>query len=394
MSDLIPSNGRMKTATINKSALIERTIRFQIKAGPVSPHMIHVYWMKAVQDALGSANIELISNNNERISTVDTVQWSNPYFHVQHFHIHDRTDWRNNDQTVTYYLVHRIRTSESIDMIKRIPRAFQILKEHNCYLHEHYWNETEWDCQQLGFMIGLDNRRYDQCQATEALTQKILMRIDYISRKQLPQFRLILSTPTVRHPNGVVVSTKAYAVEVQAMHSHKLKKLLETTFLGKKSYVPFKTRHSSPKAFENAIKYQNLHLSKWDSQTVAPPSPKTTFVPPDAADDDNNNIPHTTTAASPKHENSQLAQHKALVEEHKALLAEHRVRMAENEARMAENEARMAEYKAYIAENEARMAEHRAHVEENKLRMTEIREMLILLLRSTLPPVNTTISHG
>ncbi|KAI2510644.1 hypothetical protein MHU86_3755 [Fragilaria crotonensis] len=413
MSNLNPPVGRVEMTACNVPDRIERTIKFQFndcrrfaeKAGPVSlsPFKVHVLWMKAVQDALGDT-VELISNKNRRMSTVDTVKWSNPNLYKQHFHIHKKIDRRDNEQRTTFYLVHRIRTQESIDMIKRIPRAFQILKEHNCYLHEHYWGETVWDCQQLGFIVGLDYRHYEPEEATKVLIQKILQQVPKISRKDIPQFRLVLSTPTVRHPDRVI-STTAYAVEVQSVDNHNMGKLLRTAFRGQKTFVSFKMRYSCLTAFENAIKYQNLKLSAAGSPALVPPPTRmaNNSVPPvadhdhgdtDETDDDDDDISSLSTAATPGYDKSQLAEHRALVEQHKALLAEHRARMEENEARMAANEARMAEHKAYMAANEARMAEHRVQIEENNVRVAEIREMLILLLRSTLPPVDAAISHG
>jgi hypothetical protein len=402
MSNLTPGIGRMEmTACLDTTDLIERTIKFQFndcrcvaeKAGrvPLPPFMVHVLWMKALQDALGDT-VELISNKNGRIPAVDTVTWSSPNLYKQHFHIHKKADWRNNEQRTSIYMVHRIWTKESIDMIKRIPRVFQVLKEHNCYLHEHYWDETVWDCQQLGFIIGLDYRRYKPDKATKVLTQKILQQIPKISRKEIPQYRLVLSTPTVRHPDRII-STTAYAVEVQAMDNHNMGKLLRTAFRGQKTFVSFRMRHSCLTAFENAIKYQNLWLSAAEAPTWSPPTRMTNnIVPPVAADnavaaDDDDEISSISTAATPGYDKNRLAEHRALVEEHKALLAEHK-------ARMAENEARMAEHKAYMAANEAQMAEHRVQIEENNVRMAEIREMLILQLRSTLPPVDAAISHG
>ena len=292
---------RLPMDTTHDSDLIERTIKFQFNecrgsksgTGPVAPFMVHVYWMNAVQDVLGE-NIEFIGKNTARTSIpmIDTVKWNNPNFHRQHFHIHKKIDWRDPEkgQQVTFYLVHRIRTNQTIDMIKRIPRAFQILKQHNCCIHEHYWDESVWDCTQLGFATGLDYRRYDPKQATAKFTRRILEQLPTLSPDQIPEFRLVFCTPTVRHADRRrVVSTKAYAVEVQAVDHFRMGKLLRTAFRGQRRFVLFKMRHSCLQAFENAIQYQNLKLS-----ATAP-----TFELPAAMLD--NNVPpgdHSDTAAA------------------------------------------------------------------------------------------------
>ena len=262
---------------------IERTIKFQInesrgmknKTGTVhaSPFMIHLQWMKALQDEL-DGKIEIIGNDNMPIPTIDISTWSDKNHYKKHFDIHKKTDWRDHDenhQKVTFYLVHRIRTNQTIDTIKRLPRAFQILKKHNCYLHEHQWDESEWDCTQLGFIIGIDYRRYEPNRAAEVLTQKILARLPTLSRYRIPQFRLVLSTPTVRHPDRTI-STRAYAVEVQAMDGFKMKRVLRDAFRGQKRFVSFKMRHTCLQGFQNAIKLQNLKLTGGKSTTLTPPA--------------------------------------------------------------------------------------------------------------------------
>jgi Ni,Fe-hydrogenase I small subunit len=53
-------------------------------------------------------------------------------------------------------IVHRITTRVPLSQLKRHPTAYQLLIDKQCYLNEHYWDEQEWDLQQIGFITGFN----------------------------------------------------------------------------------------------------------------------------------------------------------------------------------------------------------------------------------------------
>jgi hypothetical protein len=87
--------------------------------------LIHIHWMHAVQEAFGT-DVEIINNKNQKIEQIDLLQWStNPLVHQRQFKVYQKTTGRDNQRKTTSFILHRIRTTETISTIKNLPKSIR-----------------------------------------------------------------------------------------------------------------------------------------------------------------------------------------------------------------------------------------------------------------------------
>ena len=152
-----PPKGRKTNR--NDPGMTSKVLKFRFspttKKQQAAPSLIHTHWMHAVQDAFGE-DVEIINNRNQKVDTIDLLQWSNPLIHKKQFKTYQKTTGRDQRRRVIYYIIHRIQTNESLSTIRNIPQVQKILRDNNCYMTEHHWTETEWDTVTIGFVTNLD----------------------------------------------------------------------------------------------------------------------------------------------------------------------------------------------------------------------------------------------
>jgi hypothetical protein len=232
---------------------------------PAHPAAIHTHWLHAIQSALGE-DIIIWNNKGEKVVPLNLIQWtSNPTIHQKQFTIHQKITGGNGPRrTIRSFIVHRIITSESITSIKNIPAIHQILRDNACYLHEHHWNEDDWDTTKIGFVTKLDPNFYNPEQAQMKFTDYLKEQIKKIhgrTKLKIPQFRMIFSSPKIRNDKNQTTSTKAYAVEVKHNDSTLMLQTLKSLLRDTPVFVPFTMRNKFPEGFTKAIKYQTQLLT-------------------------------------------------------------------------------------------------------------------------------------
>jgi hypothetical protein len=174
-----PTRGEKERAVVDK--FNEKTIRFRFPAmtsgDPVAPSVVHARWMCIIQEEFGDA-VQIFDNNNRIIPKLDPLRMTTQLTKAN-FLWYSPTSKRNPDETpktqetdlrVTKYMLHRIRTSCTLSEIKANSKVRSLLKEHNVFVNDHRWNETEWNTTQLGFFFGIDPSFYDVDQATAKVT--------------------------------------------------------------------------------------------------------------------------------------------------------------------------------------------------------------------------------
>jgi hypothetical protein len=199
-----------------------------------------------------------------------SFKWTNnPLLHQQHFKIHRKSSGLDTNRKTTAYILHRIQTNESISNIKSVPKIQKILRENNCFLTEHQWDETVWDTATIGFVTNIDPGYYTATQAhTKFLTmlQKRKSEINETRTKiKIPTFKMIFSSPAIYLEKNTRTSTKAYSIEVQHSDQIPMMQLLKSLFNDNLSaFVPYTMRYKFPGGFEKAIKYQTwLITNNW-----------------------------------------------------------------------------------------------------------------------------------
>ena len=132
------------------------------------------------------------------------------------------------------------------------------MKDHDFYVDEHRWSETDWETTQLGFLYGVDPQFYDIDQATTKFTDTLRQALQ---RTKIPKFRLVYCSPKIKSAKGRVVRTKAYAIETMRGDREELNKLLKVAYKDSGTFVPFQMRARHPEAFERFIKAQTQTLA-------------------------------------------------------------------------------------------------------------------------------------
>jgi hypothetical protein len=232
---------------------------------PAHPSAIHTHWMHALQTALGE-EVTIWNNKGEKVAPLNLIQWtSNPTIHQKQFTVHQKiTGGHSPRRNIRYFIVHRIITSESISTIKNIPAIHQILRDNSCFLHEHSWNEDEWDTTKIGFVTKLDPNFYNPEQAYTKFTSYLKEQIKQLQGRtkiKIPKFRMVFSSPKIRNDKNQTISTKAYAVEVKHEDAMLMLQTLKSLLRDTPVFVPFSMRNKFPDGFAKAIKYQTQMLT-------------------------------------------------------------------------------------------------------------------------------------
>ena len=269
MSDVTPPT--RGNGGIFDQAMVEKVIKFRFTASTTTgkhqadPRIIHSHWIQTVQEALGH-EIEIVNNRSEKIAKIDALQWSsNPLLHQRQFKVYQKTTGRHPNRKTTYFILHRILTTETIKNIKSIPEVQKILRTNQCYISEHQWSEKEWDTTTIGFVTNLDPGFYDRHQAQTKFHSILLKKASDVSNRRLkiriPAFKMTFATPTTILKDHRF-STKAYAIEVkrddQVPMMQTLKSLMQDTSI----FVPFAMRYKYNEGFAQAIKFQTHQLSE------------------------------------------------------------------------------------------------------------------------------------
>ena len=255
-----------------ENKMVTKVLKFsfvtkQQQTKPVHPGAIHTHWLHAIQTALGDEVI-IWNNKGEKVGPLNLIQWtSNPTIHQKQFTIHQKITGGNGPRrNVRHFIVHRIITTASISTIKNIPAIHQILRDNSCYLHEHNWNEDDWDTTKIGFITKLDPNFYNPDQAHMKFTDYLKERIKKIQGRtkiKIPQFRMVFSSPRIRNDKNQVISTKAYAIEVKQNDSTLMLQILKSLIRDKPVFVPFSMRNKYPEGFTQAVKYQTQLLTSY-----------------------------------------------------------------------------------------------------------------------------------
>ena len=146
----------------NDHEFVSKTIRFyfppsdRTRIDHLTPDEVHTQWLRIVASTFGN-DVKIINNLNKPVLKVETnINASKSTSHSHQFKLHQKSFGANpsSSQKISFTIVHRILTRVPFGQIKRHTPAFQFLKDHNCYLKEHMWDEQEWDIQQIGFITG------------------------------------------------------------------------------------------------------------------------------------------------------------------------------------------------------------------------------------------------
>jgi hypothetical protein len=264
-----PTRGERNKTNDRKS--VEIALKFRIVPSSdndnIHPAILHAHWMHEVATSFGGDNVKFFDNRNRQASKIEPLR-IDPEEHIKQFNLHfDRhikqskfKSYSNQaHQSQTSYFVHRIQSSVPLRELKATANVFKLMKDHDFYVNEHRWSETDWETTQLGFLYGIDPQFYDIEQATKKVAT-ILRQV--VPRTKLPKFRLVYCSPKIKNAKGRVVRTKAYAIETMRSDREELNKHLKEAHKDNGTFVPFQMRARHLEAFERFIKAQTQMIAK------------------------------------------------------------------------------------------------------------------------------------
>jgi hypothetical protein len=134
------------------------------------------------------------------------------------------------------------------------------LKDYQCYITDHQWTETQWDTTRIGFVTNHDPSIYNRTQA-QIKFNAYLHAQPQVKKSKIPLFRMVFSSPQVKHGTHTV-STKAYAIEVLQADAVQMVTILKALLTADTTaFVPYSMRHKYPEGYEKAIRYQTQLLT-------------------------------------------------------------------------------------------------------------------------------------
>jgi hypothetical protein len=118
--------------------------------------LVHTHLLSKIKEAFDD-NVTIFNNKNNVIKTIDPIDWT-PITHQSHFNLHASIG--SSTRKSKYVIIHRIRSTQSLSTICTYNTIHSLLKEHNCFMKEHNWDETVWDITQAGYLIGINPKHY------------------------------------------------------------------------------------------------------------------------------------------------------------------------------------------------------------------------------------------
>jgi hypothetical protein len=162
---------------------VSKTIRFVFapadytRIDSTDPSDIHTQWIKSIQSAVGD-DIKFFNNHNRLVTNIDTAANTHKanshssQFKLYTKHLSTPNTTGPNKSIIT--VIHRILTRIPLGKNKQHLPAYQLLVNNNCFLHEHKWDEQEWDIQQVGFVTGFKTQVLFSRKSDNAFSQQTL----------------------------------------------------------------------------------------------------------------------------------------------------------------------------------------------------------------------------
>jgi hypothetical protein len=213
--------------------------------------VVHTHLLSKMQAAFSDECL-VFDNKGAQLKNIDPIHWT-PIKHQSHFNIHVS---QKPKSPTKYSIIHRIRTSQSLSTIRTYNTINSLLKEHNCYMKTHAWNETVWDVAQAGYLIGIVDPKYYTPEKATAIIADLMAQK---GQSKCPPLRLIYSSPRISVDNRTI-SSKTYAIEFERKHTKEVHRCIKDTFTGTTKFLMARLRYSHPQSFASALKLQNKYM--------------------------------------------------------------------------------------------------------------------------------------
>ena len=238
---------------------IEKCVKFTFRVADddeaSSVAMGHFLVLKAIYDAFGD-EVRIYNNQNERLTK---FKLPSHVAYMRHFTMHHRQQNQRLKRKATYQVFHRFQTSVSLSSIRKQQQVRDLLATYHGNLSFHAWTEDVTDVVSLGFFTGVDptnflSHDYESCITTEicAGTGK---------KGGIPNFKVIMSSPSANLDARTRLRTKSYDLQVQRKDAKRMSDVLQDAYKSNPKFIFYRMRYVNEKAFNNAIRAQNVFLN-------------------------------------------------------------------------------------------------------------------------------------
>jgi hypothetical protein len=238
--------------------LKEHTIRFEFQPknseAATKCAIIHTHLLLEIQLAF-DVDVQIFNNKNVTLTKIDPIQWNSPAVHQRNYTIHGRPGTQTRKSK--YIIIHRIRTNQSISTIRNYHTVSTLLKQNDCWMKSHDWDESVWDTVQGGHCLSINPSHYSPAAAADKLHRLIAEKTTI----KMPPIRMVYTSPRSNSSAGPEVRSKAYAVEFARADTAVVLRALKDTFSGTRLFLMAKLRFTHPVAYANVLKMQNQHLA-------------------------------------------------------------------------------------------------------------------------------------
>jgi hypothetical protein len=244
----------------NEPELVEIFLRVEItpnKRDDRGPNLCHAAVLKEMYNSFPEHELQIINNRNKRIQPHNYQKWSKSAYYQRHFDTHTLAG--KGGKPDRHFVVHRIRTTLSLSIIRHDRKVFQALQENNVFLRRHFFQEDEWDTITLGFILFMDPSKHMREEATERVLQTALKE-DCYKKGPGDKFQLVAGSPFL-YVAGRRYPTQAYTVVCLRDHAGEVDELLKNTYRKTSHYVKFRLRTKNAQAFGKALQAQNQYLA-------------------------------------------------------------------------------------------------------------------------------------
>lgn len=251
---------RGRTRDTYESELVEIFLRVEItpnKRDERGPNLCHATVLKEMYNSFPEDELQIINNRNKQIQPYDYRKWSKSEYYKKHFDTH--TIKGKGGSPDRYYVIHRIRTTLSLAIIRHDRRVLQALQENNVFLRRHFFQEDEWNTVNLGFILFLDPSKHLRDEAKERILN-IAIDENCYERGKGDKFQLVAGTPFL-YTAGRRYPTQAYTVVCLRENAGDVDTMMKNIFRKSSHYVKFRLRTQNAQAFGKALQAQNQYLA-------------------------------------------------------------------------------------------------------------------------------------
>lgn len=222
----------------------------------------HAVLLSALLENFDKQEIQIYGNDGEIVKEVKLGNSFSSKRHGKKFAVHTREPTKFIKHP-RFTIIHRIRTTQSLYDIRHSPHFMDKLKDNDCYMKKHFWAEDIHNIAHIGHLIALPTQYYTEDDASQRIIDKILKSDPDLKVDDIPMFKIKFSSPGITNDKGKKTNTKAYAVEAQrGTDATELIDMLQLAYEGTNLFLFAQMRRKYPKAYAQAIRYNNSILSK------------------------------------------------------------------------------------------------------------------------------------